>query len=158
MTLRDDIVSGRCSPDTLFSIIKALHEHGIESQGLYEKFGFDLAELNILYQHGTETFVKYMESKQQAGLKKSLRPYVVCLDTRWTKNLETVDMKHLDPDFFEPETALNGAIWEPNELPVFIDIITAASDEDARRIAGEINQYDPRCLFAIPVHFPSETR
>lgn len=83
-----------------------------------------------------------------------LRPYVVCIDSRWIRGAEV----------FEPESVPGNDInldeippskqdWAPLDHNAFLDIVMAESEADARKLAGKMNGYDSRILFAIPVRY-----
>lgn len=91
-------------------------------------------------------------TRQERMSNTKLRPYVVCIDSRWIRNAEVLDPPASDENDINPEDLPDDRQeWEPLEYNAFLDIITAESEREARHIAGQKHGFDHRLLFAIPI-------
>lgn len=87
--------------------------------------------------------------------QKGSAPYIVCIRSYYVRDVQVFDPTGLTDDetedlgrhSFDAEER-----WkDPHFSALFLDVVSAKSDEEAIRIVADEKEYDPRILFAIRV-------
>ena len=80
------------------------------------------------------------------------KTYVVCLDSSYIRDAQLFKPEKLsDEEFFEADLydEKYESCWCDCDPDAFIAVVSAASADDACRIAGAKRRYDPRTLYAF---------